>query len=440
LAPGAANAYHGLVNREPAPDLPDVTVPDIDRALQTGIYEKTFSAAACMASVGDRIFHRAVYGSLAQPPPLRRVGPGVLFDLASLTKPLGAGLAALKLAGQNRLDLGASITTTIPIFRDSRFAPITIDMLLDHTSGWPATQKFWEEVREMDEGVHSNKTIGGTSNAVEAVQAMLAQVRFEAEPGQKTIYSDLNFMALGWIVEKIVGWPLDTYLMREIYRPLGIHEELFFVRLDDVRQRNSLRTRSFAATEDCRWRKRVLQGEVHDPNAWILGGVAGHAGLFGTVEAVWKLVVAMWQSLRGESREFLGGTVRRFWTRSKRLRDTTRTLAWDTPSAQASSCGKRFSRASVGHTGFTGTSIWIDPATDIIGVLLTNAAHPTAEGKKERMAKLRPRIYDQIAKYGEAQPAAPERKTGSEAFYSAPATGVGLPLTNPLRGPAKPGF
>ncbi len=379
-----------------------------------------------------------VYGSLVQPPPLRKVEPGVLFDLASLTKPLGTGLAALKLASQNRLDLNASITKTLPAFRDKRLEPITIDMLLDHTSGWPATRRFHEEIREMDKGLHPDKQIGGTARAVEQVQRMLVEARFEAEPGTRAIYSDLGFIALGWIVENVVGWPLDVYLTREIYRPLGIHEELFFVRLDDLRQRKFLRTRAFAATEDCPWREKVLQGEVHDPNAWILGGVAGHAGLFGTVDAVWKLVVAMWASLKGESREFLGGTVRRFWTRSKRLRDTTRTLAWDTPSSLGSSCGKRFSKASVGHTGYTGTSVWIDQATDIIGVVLTNAAHPSPEGKKERMQKLRPRVYDQIAKHGEAQPAAPERKTGSAAFHSAP-VGTGLPLSNPLRGPGRPG-
>jgi CubicO group peptidase (beta-lactamase class C family) len=117
-------------SREPAP--PEETIADIDRAIQTGIYQKTYSAAACIASVGGRIFHRGVYGSLTQPPPIRRLGFDTLFDLASLTKPLGAGLAALKLASQNRIDLNASLTRTIPELKNvKKFEAVTIDMLLD---------------------------------------------------------------------------------------------------------------------------------------------------------------------------------------------------------------------------------------------------------------------------------------------------------------------
>ncbi|MEE8408569.1 MAG: serine hydrolase, partial [Myxococcota bacterium] len=134
---------------------------------------------------------------------------------------------------------------------------------------------------------------------------------------------------------------------------------------------------------------------------------------------------------------FLGGTVRRFWTRSKRLRDTSRALAWDTQSSHGSSCGTRFSKTSVGHTGFTGTSVWIDPSTDVIGVVLTNAAHPSPDGKQELMAKFRPKVYEQIAKNGEALPPDPDRKTGSAAFSATIAAGTSVPLGNPLRGPRK---
>ncbi|MEE8410732.1 MAG: serine hydrolase, partial [Myxococcota bacterium] len=324
-------------------EYPEVSVADIDRCIQTGIYQKTFSAAVCVASVGGRIFHRAVYGSLTQPPPIRKLDFDTSFDLASLTKPLGSGLAALMLASQNRIDLNASVSKTIPELRDSKWAPVSIDMLLDHTAGLPAFRSYWQEIVDADKGVHEAKKVGGTAKAIPLVKKAVADTVFEYEPGSKAVYSDIGFMILGWIVEGLVGKPLDVYLARDIFRELDIADDLFFIRHDDTRQMQRLRRRTFAATEECAWREKVLQGEVHDPNAWIMGGVAGHAGLFGTADAVWKVAHALWESQKGEGRTFLGGTVRRFWTRSKRLRDTSRALAWDTQSSHGSSCGTRFS-------------------------------------------------------------------------------------------------
>ncbi len=418
-----------------APELPCVAVPEIDRCIQTGIYEKTFSAAVCIASVGRNVFHRAAYGNPLTPPPVRKVGMDVLFDLASLSKPLGAGLAALWLTSKSRVDLNASIVKTIPELRVPRFEKITIDMLLDHTSGLPARRSFWQDLRDAEAKLPEAQRVLGTQKAVPWFKARLGDTVLEADPGAKTVYSDLGFMALGWIVESLVGQPLDVFLEREIYRPLGIADDLFFVRLDDERRRQRLARRTFAATEDCAWRQKMLQGEVHDPNAWAMGGVAGHAGLFGSVDAVWKLVAALWESYKGDNRFFLGGTVKRFWTRSKRLPGTTRALAWDTPTVNNSAAGKRFSQASVGHLGFTGGSIWIDLSTDIIGVVLTNAAHPSPEGKQEALAKLRPRIYELIAKEGESLPADAGKATGSKAFYSGPIVGPSSGGPNPLRGP-----
>ncbi len=402
--------------------LPEVTVPDIDRCIQTGIYEKTFSAAACIASVGGTVFHRGIYGTPTQPPPVRKLGFDALFDLASLTKPLASGLGALLLASRNRIDLNASVAKTLPEFRDKRFERMSIDMLLDHTSGLPAQRSFWKDIQEAEAPLPEKQRTLGTQAALPAFRRAVAEATLENDPGTKVVYSDVGFMALGWIIENIVGQPLDTFLEREVYKPLGLADDLFFIRLDDMRRRQRLSKRVFAATEDCPWRGKVLQGEVHDPNAWGAGGVAGHAGLFGTVDAVWQLTRTLWASYKGEERTFLGGTVRRFWTRSRRVPGSTRTLAWDTPTAHGSSAGKRFSLTSVGHLGFTGCSIWIDLSTDIIGVVLTNAAHPSPEGKKEAMAKFRPRVYELIGKYGESVPREGYAQ-GAAAFYSGPVGG-----------------
>ena len=405
-------------------ELPEVYCPEIDRCIGKGIYEKTFSAAACVASVGYDIFHRKTYGCPISPPPLSKLPHDTLFDLASLTKPLGSGLAALVLASTSRLDLGAPMSRTLKEFKaDPRWEQVTIDMLLDHTSGLPASRSYWDRIREMEQKRHPHEPSLGTERCVPLFKKFLAEELFETPPGTRAVYSDLGFMALGWIVEGIVGQPLDVWLMKEVYRPLGIHEDLFFIRLEDARVRQRLSRRVFAATEEGGWRDKLLQGEVHDPNAWAMGGVAGHAGLFGTVDAVWKLVATLWGSFKGEDRHFLAGTLRRFWTRSKRLRDTTWALGWDTPSANEPMAGKRFSRSSVGHLGFTGCSIWIDLSTDIIGVVLTNSAHPSPEGKQEAMRAFRPRVYEHIGKEGETILEDGDRKTGAAAFYSGPLRG-----------------
>lgn len=393
-----------------------MAAPDIDRCSGKYLFDKTFSAVASIGSVGDRVFHRSVLGTLHQPPPLRKAEPGTLFDLASLTKPLATGLATLYLVSTSRMDMGAPLSKTIPELRDPKFDKINVDMLLDHTSGFPASRSFWEDVVAHDAKVHKTQSIMGKPKAVELIKQRVAETTLEYEPGTKCVYSDIGFMVLGWVIEQVVGKPLDVFLQREIYQPLGIDDELFFIRLDDHRARQRLVKRKIAATEQCAWRDKLLQGEVHDPNAWALGGVAGHAGLFGTVEAVWRLCRHLWGSFKGAERTFLSGTVRRFWTRSRRVRGMTQALAWDTPTTNDSSAGKRYSRNAVGHLGFTGGSIWIDLSSDVIGVVLTNSAHPTPDGKEDAMKGFRPRMYDLIAKEGEALGPDPGRPTGAAAF------------------------
>ena len=404
----------------PHEPLPDITAPDIDRCFQTHVFEKTFSAAGCIASVGETIYHRQIYGTLHQPPPLAKVRPGVLFDLSSLTVPLATGLAALYLVSRSRLDLGAPLTRTLPQFRGvAHFEDVTVDMLLDHTSGLPGRRALWEAVAEHDAKVPKHQQLMGTPQGITFAKERVAALRLQNDPGTVCEVSELNGLVLGWVIEEATGKPLDEFLLREIYRPLGLHEDLFFVRHPDKRAMVQLRRRSFAATAQCDWRDRLIQGEVNDRNAWALGGVCGHAGLFGTVDGVWRLVSKLWASYKGESRDFLGGTVRRFWTRSRRLRGLTRALAWDTPPAHGSPAGKRFSRNAVGALGEHGGSIWIDLSTDVIGVVLTNHAHPTLDEKDEAIAKFRPRVFELIAKEGETI-GDKDRVTGAAAFYRGP--------------------
>ena len=383
-------------------EMPEISEPDIDRCFNKYISEKTFSAGACMASVGDRIFHRNIYGSPTLPPPNKRIDFESVFDLASLTKVLATGVAVMHLASKNRIDLGAPLSRTIPEFNHEKFNSITVDMLLDHTAGFSACVPFWENITASDAKLAPAQKTCGSQNAMAALKKQVAEMPLENPPGTTTVYSDVGFLALAWIVEGVVGKPLDVFVEQEIYRPLGLSDSLFFIRRDDFKQQQKLKKTTFVATENCPLRKKVMVGEVHDPSCWAAGGVCGHAGLFGTVDGVWELMRVLWESFQGNGGFFHSGTTRRFFTRSKRLKETTRALAWDTPSANNSTAGKRFSRISVGRLGFTGTSVWMDLKSGIIGVVLANSVHPTNEGKPETMRVFRPRVYELIAKAGES--------------------------------------
>jgi CubicO group peptidase (beta-lactamase class C family) len=366
-------------------------LPQLHRCIQTYLTQHTFSAASCIASTGGHIFHQAVYGHVQQDrfsPPTQ---DNTFFDLASLSKPLGAGLAALYLVGKGRLDLNARLSDTLPVLQKPTFENITLGMLLDHTAGFAALPGIYAFLSSQ------HPTLLGTDKAIPAAQEWLAQQPLAYAPGTQCIYSDVGFLWLGWIIEHTVKKPLDVFLESTVYKPLNIHKELFFIR----NPTHTHPAHMFAATEECPLRKRLIQGEVHDPSTWSIGGVGGPAGLFGTARAVWVLMQKLLLCHKGLDFFFHPATVTRFWTRSRRPPHTTRTLCWDTPSAEHSTASKRYSKTSVGHLGFTGTSIWLDLRTDVLGIVLTNAVHPTVEGKKEAMAQFRPRAYEIIASEGE---------------------------------------
>ncbi len=381
----------------------EVRVPEIDRCVQGAVKEGLFSGAAVMASVGGEPFHRAVYGMAQEPPPRQRLADDALFDLASLAKPLGAGLLAMKLVGKGRLDLGAPLSKTIPLFRDARFDAVTIDMLLEHSTGWPADIDFWPFWQ-------------ADSFDVDAMKAHLASLPFENAPGRVAVYSDVGFMALAWILEGVMGKPLDVALEKEIYAPLGVDSDLFFVRHREPRANRKLVKRTFVATEDCPKREKRLVGEVHDPKAWLLGGVAGHAGLFGTIDAVWKVAEAVRCCHAGEGDLIAPPVVKRFFKRTNRVAESTRTLVWDTPSARGSLAGGRASKQTVGHLGFTGTSVWIDLIRGATTVVLSNSVHPSPEGKKPRMQDFRRRVQDHMWREAELVQQANPGQRGSGAF------------------------
>jgi len=348
----------------------------VDQLMHSGIRQGIFPGAVLLVMAGDAVVFQRAYGwaDLFSARPMTRE---TLFDLASLTKPLVTALAAMSLVRQGHMDLNDPCAKACPELAGTDKAIITPRQLLTHCSGLPPWRPFFMHLRKLP----------GYCRLAGLRHCLLTEP-LESVPGQRSAYSDLGFMLLHWVVEKLAGEPMDVFVDRQIFNPLGI-QNLFF---NDIR-RVAAEPERYAATQLCPWRNRLMVGEVDDDNAWISGGVAGHAGLFGTAIAVGRLLVALLSADQaGEGRGvFDPALVKMFWHAEPEERWA---LGFDTPSRQGSSAGCRFPLDSVGHLGFTGTSFWVHRPKGVIVVLLTNRVHPWRY--RSGIKNFRPCLHDAV--------------------------------------------
>jgi CubicO group peptidase (beta-lactamase class C family) len=336
----------------------------------------------------DEILWHAAFGSRVLEPERAPMGPDIVFDLSSLTKPLATVSALLVLMREGKLRIDDKITRFVPNFGVYGKHTITVAQLLAHCAGLAAWRPYHREL------ARTEKQRLATRAAAEMVFERVHRERLEYEPGTKSVYSDLGFMLLGELVEILGHMPLDRFCAERIFRPLRLRAT-GFVDLAGLRMRKIVPVSdAIAPTERCPWRGRVLCGEVHDDNAWAMGGVAGHAGLFSTARDVHRLVAVLAACARGEEDFFPPELVRRMWRRDDAVPGSSWALGWDTPTPGTSSAGTKASPRAVGHLGFTGTSVWIDPDRDAHVVLLTNRVHPTRTNEKIRA--VRPRVHDAV--------------------------------------------
>jgi CubicO group peptidase (beta-lactamase class C family) len=301
------------------------------------------------------------------------VHPTTLFDLASLTKAVATTTIAMLLYERGLLDLEAPVSAIVPEFttdaaRDPRRQEVTLRMLLTHSSGLPAHEKFFLKARTRAELLEAAFT---TPLAV--------------DPATRTEYSDIGFIILGTALERLADESLDRFSQREIFAPLAMTHTTFNPPLE-------IRAKIPPTADDQTFRRRIIQGEVQDENASVLGGVAPHAGLFSTAEDLAKFAQAM---LNHGSPILRPETVALFTRRESAPPGTSRALGWDTPSAPSQS-GKYFSPQSFGHLGYTGTSLWIDPTRQLSITLLTNRTWP--DSSNQAIKQIRPKFHDAIIK------------------------------------------
>jgi CubicO group peptidase (beta-lactamase class C family) len=287
--------------------------------------------------------------------------------------------------GAGRLALDARVASLLPEFAGPGRDEVTVRQLLCHASGLPAHRPFWRRAAE-------------TSAERWAITRLAAREPLEYAPGTRAVYSDLGFILLGWLLERTTGARLDVLTQKRIAEPLALTATTFVNLADPEAPARLLGDRSVAATQLCPERHRVVLGEVDDLNAAAMGGIAGHAGLFSTAAdlgAIAAALTAAWRGAGGSRAVVEGEVVRMFWSPSG-IPGSTWRLGWDGPAAAGSQAGARLSRDAVGHLGFTGCSLWIDPARESWIVLLSNRVHPSPP-TDDRFRLFRPALHDAVA-------------------------------------------
>ena len=331
--------------------LTDSTRAVLTRALSDGAFP------GAIAVIGNTSGILASYGvGRLDAADSTRPTTSTIYDLASLTKIVATTSLMLQLVDQGRVTLDSPVVRYLPEWHGPQTSAVTIRQLLTHSSGLAAWRPFYKEAVDRADA-----------------RAQLLLVGPDAPPGTRFLYSDMNFMLLGMVAEKLTGLSLDSAFIAMVAKPLRLADTRF---LPDSAQRTRI-----APTEYDPWRQRQLRGEVHDENASRFGGVSGHAGLFSTASDLSR-VARMWLNggVLDGTRLASAQTVAAF-TRAQDTLISRRALGWETPNG-TNSAGHRLSPLAFGHTGFTGTSMWIDPSRDLFVILLTNRVNPTRENRK----------------------------------------------------------
>ncbi len=338
--------------------------------LEDAIAERAFPGAVAAVVVRNELVVWKGFGRYMYALDSPEITVDCVWDLASVTKVVAPTSAAMVLHERKVLDLEAPLELLVPEFvahnSDLRRRQVTMRSLLAHSSGLPAYVRLFETVRTREE-----------------LLSACCAVPLEAAPGERAEYSDIGFILLGVALEKLAGETLDSFCRREVFDALGLGDTSYC-------PPDPWLGRIPPTEEDIRFRGRVIRGEVNDENASVMGGVAGHAGVFSTALDVARFGVCM---LSSGQPLMNAETVHLFTRRVPFPPNSSRALGWDTPS-QPSQSGKYFSARSFGHLGFTGTSIWCDPERQLCVVLLTNRTWP--DRKSQLIKQVRPRFHDAV--------------------------------------------
>jgi CubicO group peptidase (beta-lactamase class C family) len=355
----------------------------VDAAVQAGVSARAFPGAVLAVGREGTLVHLRPFGRLSYDEDAASVATDTLYDLASLTKVVVTTTLSMILVDEGKLDLDARVRDWFPAFSGPAKDRVTVRQLLTHSGGLLWWAPLYKELQ-------------GTKAYLERIVAM----DLAYEPGTKSVYSDLGIIVLGDILERLGGARFEEMARRRVIEPLDMKDTLY-------RPPATLLPR-IAPTEYDPWRGRLVRGEVHDENAFALGGIAPHAGLFGTAADLSHVSQMLLDGGTVGGRRIVSRATVELFTERAGVPGSSRALGWDTPTDEAversstpgepgySSAGSFFSARSFGHTGFTGTSMWMDPERDLYVVLLTNRVHPTRENNK--IGGVRAQVADAVVR------------------------------------------
>jgi serine-type D-Ala-D-Ala carboxypeptidase len=363
--------------RSPAPanERQDAVFDGAFAVLKKAIGQKVFPAASIAVTFQEKLVALKAFGRFTFEPKAPAVTTDTVFDLASVSKAVATTSMAMILYERGLIDLEAPVVSAVPEFAgsDARRSQVTLHMLLAHSSGLPAYEKLFLKTKSSEE-----------------LLAAAFSTPLATDPGTKAEYSDIGFIILGFALERAADETLDRFCQREMFGPLGMVHTAY-------NPPAAWRALIPPTADDLSFRKRIIQGEVQDENASVLGGVAGHAGLFATAQDLATFAHVLLQGGQPLARP---ETLALFTSRETAPPGTSRALGWDTPSSPSQS-GKYFSPRSYGHLGYTGTSLWIDPELQLSITLLTNRTWPDCSNKA--IKDVRPAFHDAVVEALEKQ-------------------------------------
>ncbi len=350
--------------RAAMPSLEDSVRTILDRAVRDSVFPGAIAVIGDRSGIRTQVTAGRIDWAADAPAP----DAHTIWDLASLTKVVGMTTAMMQLVEQGKVVLDAPVQRYLPEWTGPMKDRVTVRHLLTHSAGLPAFKQLWK-----------------MTSTADSARMILMTTPLDTAPGARMVYSDIGAILLGWIVERVSGQSIDAYLAQHVFTPLGMSETRY---LPPAEWRPRI-----APTEVDPWRGRHLRGEVHDENAFFLEKPVAHAGLFSSAADLARFAqMLLNDGTLGGTRVVKAETVRDF-TRVQNVILSNRALGWETPTG-GNSAGRIMKRPAYGHTGFTGTSIWIDPVNDRFVILLTNRVHPTRENS--RIGPVRTAVADVV--------------------------------------------
>jgi serine-type D-Ala-D-Ala carboxypeptidase len=357
------------------------------------INEAVFPGGVVLLGKNDQVVFWKAFGNRAVEglPDVRVLPtvPDMVYDVGQITRSVVTATLMMKLQESGKVNLDDRVSRYLQTFGVFGKSGVTIGQLLAHCAGLAAVSPFYEELQKQN--MSTRMGIMASKGARDMVVNSINRSQLKYAPGTRQFESDNGFILLGELVELLTGLSLEKAAFKYVFRPMGMKSSSY-IDLSILRRRGYSTVEDIIApTESCSWRKKVLCGEVMDDNAWAMGGISGHSGLFTSAIDLHTFAAGMLQSYRGEGEFLQASTVRRFW-RMAETREEQMCYGWDVPRKENSLAGCQFSNRAIGADSSTGCSLWIEPKEGLQIILLTNAAHP--QRNEKRMRGFRPVFFD----------------------------------------------